>query len=249
MHTAACIICGTPRSGSTLLRDLLGGTGVAGRPHAYFRPPSIADFAAGMGVSLAQGTEGPDFDRAYLAAVLETGRAGTGMFGLMLMWDAVAGLAARLDRLFPGLPSDAARFERAFGPARYLYLSREDKVAQAVSRLKAEQSGLWHLNADGSERKLIAPRRRTTYDAAKLRAYLDEVAHDEAAWHTWFSANRIVPHRLTYEQLAADSQGVLASVLSVLGLDPSQASAAEVLTAPMADAESRAWAARFRAEC
>lgn len=245
---AAYIICGTPRSGSTLLCDLLAGTGAAGRPNSYFRPPSIAEFATRMGVPIAAGTEGVTFDRAYLDAVLEAGRAGTVMFGLRLMWDAVAGLSRRLDGLFPGLPTDASRFERAFGPARYLYLSREDKVAQAVSRLKAEESGLWHLHTDGSERERAAPHRPATYDSARLRAYLDEVVHDEAAWHTWFTANAIEPHNLTYEELAADPHGTLARVLSVLGLDPALAAAAEVRTAPMADAESHAWAARFRVE-
>jgi len=33
----AYLICGTPRTGSTLLSDLLRSTGVAGRPDSYFR--------------------------------------------------------------------------------------------------------------------------------------------------------------------------------------------------------------------
>ena len=40
---------------------------------------------------------------------------------------------------------------------RYLHLSREDKLAQAVSDLKAEQSGLWHVFTDGSERETTDP--------------------------------------------------------------------------------------------
>ncbi|HMF66717.1 MAG TPA: Stf0 family sulfotransferase, partial [Phyllobacterium sp.] len=34
------VICGTPRSGSTLLCDLLESTGIAGRPASYFRSES-----------------------------------------------------------------------------------------------------------------------------------------------------------------------------------------------------------------
>ena len=99
------------------------------------------------------------FARAYLAAVLREGTGGTGVFGLRLMWESVGELSALVDRVRPGLPDDAARFDAAFGPMRYLHLSREDKVAQAVSHLRAIQTGLWHLAADGTERERTMPRR------------------------------------------------------------------------------------------
>jgi trehalose 2-sulfotransferase len=243
MSSGAYIICGTPRSGSTLLCDLLAGSGVAGRPNSYYRPPSIADFAEEMGVPLAAGAAG--FDRAYLAAVLKAGRGDTGVFALRLMWDAVAPLSERLDRLFPDLATDALRFERAFGPVTYLYLSREDKVAQAVSRLKAEQTGLWHVAADGSDRERSGPPRSAVYDAERLSTFIAEVARDEAAWERWFSAQRIAPFRLTYDQLAADPRAVLARVLTALGLDAARAAGVAVRTSRMADAESLAWVARY----
>ena len=37
-------LCATPRSGSTLLCDLLADTGVAGRPDSFFRPQAIAEW-------------------------------------------------------------------------------------------------------------------------------------------------------------------------------------------------------------
>jgi LPS sulfotransferase NodH len=243
MQSGAYIICATPRSGSTLLCDMLAGSGVAGNPNSYYRPPSIAHFAARMGVPYDAGTA--EFDRAYLAAVLKTGRGDTDVFGLRLMWDAVGPLTERLDRLFPDLPTDALRFERAFGPVTYLYLSREDKVAQAVSRLKAEQTGLWHVAADGTERERSAPPQPAVYDAHRLSAFIAEVAHDEAAWEHWFKAQGIAPFRLTYDELVADPRPVLARVLTMLGLDPARAAGAAVRTSRMADAESLAWVERY----
>lgn len=248
MSIRAYVICATPRSGSTLLCDILAGSGVAGRPHSYYRPQSIATFATSLGVSLRGRTEGEAFDRAYLAAVLAAGTNGTGVFGLRLMWDAVAPLAARLDRLFPGLISDADRFAHAFGARTYLYLSRTDKVAQAVSRLKAEQTGLWHIAADGSERERSAPPQPAVYERERLRGFIDEVEQDEAAWEHWFDANGIIPFRLVYEQLTTDPNAILARVLAALGLEAARAASAPVRTAKMADAESASWAARYRAE-
>ena len=74
---AACIICGTPRSGCTLLCDLLAGSGVAGRPNSFYRRESIAHFAHEFGVPAADGIDGVAFDRAYLDAVRREGKGGT----------------------------------------------------------------------------------------------------------------------------------------------------------------------------
>ena len=75
MGFEACIICGTPRSGSTLLCDLLEGSGVAGRPNSFYRRESIAYFAGVFGVQPTDGIDGLAFDRAYLDAVLREGKA------------------------------------------------------------------------------------------------------------------------------------------------------------------------------
>jgi trehalose 2-sulfotransferase len=247
MNAEAYIICATPRSGSTLLCDLLASSGVAGRPDSFYRRQSIADFARDFGVPATDGIEGVAFDRVYLDAVRREGKGDTAVFGLRLMWSSVAELSRRLDGLFPGLPSDAARLERAFGKPVYLHLSRDDKVAQAVSRLKAEQTGLWHVAADGSERERSAPPQPAVYDADRLQDFIDEVEHDEAAWEDWFSTQGIVPHRLTYNQLTADPRAALAAALSALGLEAAHAAEVDVRTSRMADADSMAWAARYRA--
>ena len=247
MNAEAYIICATPRSGSTLLCDLLAGSGAAGRPDSFYRSQSIADFVRDLSVPATDGIEGAAFDRVYLDAVRREGRGDTAVFGLRLMWSSVAELSRRLDGLFPGLPSDAARFERAFGEPLYLHLSRQDKVAQAVSRLKAEQTGLWHVAADGSERERSAPPAPPAYDADRLETFMAEASADEAAWSRWFKEQDVEPLSLTYEALSADPPSVLAKVLKALGQDPARAAAAAVRTSRMADAESITWAARYRA--
>jgi trehalose 2-sulfotransferase len=248
MGADALIICATPRSGSTLLCDLLAGSGVAGRPNSFYRRESIPHFADAFGVARTDGIDGRAFDRAYFDALLRAGRGGTGVFAMRLMWPSVAEASVRLDRLFPGLPGDAARFERAFGRPLYLFLERGDKVAQAVSRLKAEQSGLWHRHADGSERERSVAQRAPQYDRERLGHFLAETLDHEASWRQWFAAEGIAPMPLRYESLSADPRGVLAEVLAALGQDPSRASRVPLKTSKMADAESVAWALRYREE-
>jgi len=148
----ALIICATPRSGTTLLCDLLQETGVAGRPNSFYRRQSIDNYASRLGVA-----PGFDFERRYLAAVIAEGTADTGLFAMRVMWPSLPELTDKLAALFPDEIDDAGRIGAAFGAPLYVFVEREDKVAQAVSRGKAEQSGLWHVNADASRTNNIGP--------------------------------------------------------------------------------------------
>lgn len=245
MAHASLILCATPRSGSTLLCDLLTASGVAGRPASFYRREGIGDWAERLGVPAGEGIA---FERAYLEAVRQHGTGDTGMFALRLMWPSLPELSARLAQLIPGLPSDAARFEHAFGTPLYLHLSRRDKVAQAVSRLKAEQTGLWHLTADGSERERTAPPQAPRYDGDRLAAFVAEAEADDAAWTAWFAQQSITPLRVHYESVSTDPGAAVATILSTLGRSPEAARAVEVRTARMADAENLTWIDRFTRE-
>lgn len=246
MQTAkSYVICATPRSGSTLLCDILEATGVAGRPASYFRAESIDQWSRRLGVPISEGME---FDRAYLDAVVREGRGATGTFGLRLMFDSLDGLSGRLDRLFPGLAFDRARLEAAFGPTQFIHLSRTDKVLQAISRLKAMQSGLWHLASDGTDRQRTGPSEEVRYDRGAIGRFVEELTIQDEAWTRWFAANQVEPLRLVYEELSRDPQVALATILSTLGLDPTIATKIEPKTRKLSDLENQRWAARFRDE-
>ena len=90
------LVCATPRSGSTLLCEMLAGTGVAGHPREYFealrstgRPRQPREYFAGVedpsvlallpASVLAAVEEGPFEER--LRAVLEDGTTPNGVFG------------------------------------------------------------------------------------------------------------------------------------------------------------------------
>jgi LPS sulfotransferase NodH len=241
------IISATPRSGSTLLCDLLSATGVAGEPQSYYRREDIQDYARAWKALSPDAIGDEAFERTYLEAVRRAGAGETGVFGLRLMWSTVAELSARLSVIHPDSLDDAERFGLAFGKPLYIHLSRRDKVAQAVSLLQARQSGLWHRAADGAERERTAPPAPLVYDPGHLASLVEELERDDAAWNNWFSRFRIEPLRLTYEGLAAEPKAMLAQVLSALGLDATIAASVGVRTAKLADEISLEWARRFRA--
>jgi len=230
------------------LCDLLTDTGIAGRPNSFFRRESFLEWANHFNVSIAKWSDKHEFDQSYLSAALRQGTGGTSVFGMRLMWESIGDLSKRLDSFYPNLPSDSARFRSAFGALRYLHLSREDKVAQAVSLLRAEQTGLWHVFADGTERERLKSGQVPVYNADKLLELVSTLKEDDVAWTNWFAQQVVEPVCLTYEALSAEPQAVLGTLLSSLGLDSANAKTVEPRTAKLADSESCEWVTRFKTE-
>ncbi|MBZ0128764.1 MAG: Stf0 sulfotransferase family protein [Rhodobacteraceae bacterium] len=238
----ALIICGTPRTGSTLLCGLLKATGYMGAPDSFYRRQSRGDWVREWGLSGQSGEAG------YLAAAIRAGRGGTDLFAMRLMRENLEELQAILDGLYLGLKSDAARFDNAFGRVRYVHLARQDKLAQAVSLVRAEQEGLWHKAPDGTEIERLAPAAEPVYDFARLRAAVGQMSAFDAAWQEWFAAEGIRPLQVSYEALAGDPAGVLAGICGDLGLPMPEIGRVVPDVAKLADALSRDWMERYRHE-
>ena len=104
MPYRSLIICATPRSGTTLLCDLLAETGVAGRPNSFYRRESLDNWMRRLDVPA-----GPDFDRRFLAAIVTEGTGDTGLFSMRMMWPSLPEMASVLAGLYPGEATDAGR--------------------------------------------------------------------------------------------------------------------------------------------
>jgi len=242
------VICTSPRSGSTLLCALLAATGVAGKPDSYFHEPSLEAWQADLGVTPPPGAGEREVVAQLVAEAIAQGSVGTGMFGLRLQRHSFDFFTAKLALLHPGPATDAARFAAAFGRTLFIHLSRTNKLEQAVSYVKARQSGLWHRRPDGSELERLAPHRDPSYDHATIWAERDGMLAMDAAWEAWFTAQGIAPLRLTYDGLSADPAGTLRLVLDRLGLDPALADGVSPGTARLSDRTNRDWIDRFLAE-
>lgn len=243
----AYVICTAPRSGSTLLCRLLAETGVAGTPASYFHEPTLAEWAQRLGVHPEAKSE-REIVAACIEAAVARGRGANGIFGLRLQRPSFDFFFAILALVQPDAMSDRERFEQVFGRTLFIHLSRADKVEQAVSCLKAEQTGLWHVAADGSDLERVGPPRTPKYDRGAIQAWVETMVGYDQDWNAWFAAEAITPVRISYDELSADPQGVLAHVLTELGVDPAAADQVSPSVRKMADDINRDWAARFRAE-
>nr|WP_216365009.1 MULTISPECIES: Stf0 family sulfotransferase [unclassified Roseobacter] len=167
------VICTSPRSGSTLLCKLLAATGISGKPESYFHTPSADDWAKALDLTLTDAASEQEALAEIFEAVRAKGRGNTSIFGLRLQRHSVDYFLQKLAQLHPGHTTDLPRFEAAFGRAAFIHLTRMDKVEQAVSYLKAEQTGLWHQAPDGTELERISPPAPPQYDAAAIQERYD----------------------------------------------------------------------------
>ncbi|WP_292186574.1 Stf0 family sulfotransferase [Mesorhizobium sp.] len=242
------IICGTPRTGSTLLCKLLASTKTAGDPHSFYRRQDVAEWAEEWKLPDRNTMSELEFNVAYLNAAIAAGKDGTGIFGLRLMRENLDELSAILDRIFPQLPSDRARLEKAFGRILYIHLSREDKLAQAVSLIKAEQTGLWHIAPDGTEIERVAPPKEPQYDFERIQGEVTELEAYDAAWNIWFAEQGITPLRVGYERLSSNPATMLLSICKALGVQAPDAEDVRPGVAKLSDDTSLDWMRRYRLE-
>ncbi|MEM8695926.1 MAG: Stf0 family sulfotransferase [Pseudomonadota bacterium] len=126
---------------------------------------------------------------------------------------------------------------------QFIRLVRRDRVAQAISLLRAKLSGRLHsIHPEGKTVSL------EDYDAEKIAANVKHVARNEK----WFGE---ILDRLgkpapifVYEDICADPEGFVAEICALLDLPAPEVFEAEVDLEILRDEISDAWAARFRDE-
>lgn len=228
-----------------MLCEMLKKTGVAGRPGSLFYDSSLTGWLDYYGLADTPYASQEEALAAVFAAAKHKGTSANGVFGVRLQQTSFPFFTQQLARLFPAEMTDRARIDAAFGPSVFIFLKREDKLGQAISRVVAEQSGLWHRNADGSEFERVAAHREPEFDRAAIATHLAELNQMEAAWEAWFAQQAISPMRFTYESLCEASKEALAKILEALGQDPAIAARIDPPTAKLANALSETWRDRF----
>lgn len=263
------LVCATPRSGSTLLCQELDKTGLAGhpqeyfealrrsgvprRPHEYFDPerhPNIVERLAFRemleGAPKPNPLWHPDTYDQYLEWALNEGTTTNGVFGAKLMWGYLGDFA----ELLRGIDGMAGRslpdlLSRAFPGLRYVQITRRDKVRQAVSLWKAVQTQAWQRDAgasdDGHDGRLLEP----VFSFRAINYLMRELTAHDASWDAYFLGLGYEPLKVTYEELADSTEGVVHSVLEHLGIAaPQNLQIGPPRLSVQADEVSELWVAR-----
>jgi LPS sulfotransferase NodH len=225
-------VCGVQRSGTWFLAHLLHRTGVVGLPNEWFHPGDVAQFMKDWGVSSY---------REYLARVFEAGTSANGVFASKLMWNYFAEFQFEVRRVTGNYGADdASLIGSVFPRPRFVWIRREDVVAQAVSWSKASQTGQY---GPGQARKA-----EPVYNFDEIDALAALVRFHDGAWRRWFAAHGIEPFELTYENLCADPVGLTLEILAFTELEPSPGVTIAPLHERQADEVSAEWIARYSEE-
>ncbi|MEO9515379.1 MAG: Stf0 family sulfotransferase [Paracoccaceae bacterium] len=242
------VICTSPRSGSTMLCKMLSETGVAGHPDSYFHAPSIAKWLSSFDLN----ADNFDNEQSALKAILEAaqnrGTGTTGVFGLRLQGQSLPSFLKQLKKLHPEQSNDRQRIHTAFGETLFIHLTRANKLDQAISLVKAHQSGLWHLASDGTEIERTAQPRPLVYDGVAIAHELKRMNTLEEAWIKWFAEQKLDPLQVTYADLSEHPRATLAHILTALGQTIANVNEITIGVAKLADQINQDWADRFRAE-
>jgi trehalose 2-sulfotransferase len=236
----AYLICATPRTGSTLLCDLLRSTGIAGHPESYFRRPDEQEWADRW--RLARDGAGAFDYGDYVRAAVAAGSTPNGVFAARVMWGTLEEIVTRLGTVHPELAgADLKLLTRAFGRTRFVYLWRDDAVAQAVSWARAEQTRFWH------EGDTARPGYEPRFDFEQIHSTVRTIHEHNAAWREWFAAVGVQPQLVRYEALASDPGGVTRGILNFLGLQLSPDQVIVSRRRRQADRLNQEWITRYRA--
>lgn len=227
------IVCSVPRSGSSFFCETLRATGALGRPVEYFSRSNERTYRSRLGAASV---------RDYVQKLVAEMTAFGSVFGAKIMY-------RDLERLLAGLRSEAALpeardrdlLEAAIPGVRMIWLTRRNKIRQAVSFVRARQTQSWAWH----DEPVAAPR----YDYALLDSALSELEGQEARWRSFFSRNHIAPLVVVHEDFVSRAVEAVEHVLEFLEI-PHQAlpGAQEAWTLRQSDTLSEEWARRFEEE-
>ncbi len=222
-----------------MLCGLLESSGVAGHPASYFNRKTLTEYADAWGI--ARPPAG-GIDDTFVRAALAAGSTSNGVFGGRVMAETLpeltSGLAAAAST---SAVTDLDLLSAQLGRLGFVHLRRRDSVAQAVSWAKARQTHFWHPGE-----AVVPGGRDPQYDEEQIGRLVATIERSEADWADWFAAHGIVPHEVTYEELAADPLRTAQQVLDHLGLTLPPGRRLVVGQRRQADRLNAEWTTRFR---
>jgi trehalose 2-sulfotransferase len=239
------LICASPRTGSNLLATALRELGTAGRPFEYFNSGVMSD--PYMLDVLSSSTANADA-LGWLDRILLAGTTSNGVFGATVHWWNVEQILVAIGKKqgrIVSAPRQARDRLRSFFPGLlFIWLRRENKVAQAISHYLAIQTGVWY---EPSADPVPDPRpgRDVPFDFAAIQTQVDAATYEEDEWRQFLAGALDTTLEITYEELAADFAGTMTRVLAFLGAPP-------VVNIPkpayrrLQDARSLEWEQRYR---
>jgi trehalose 2-sulfotransferase len=241
------LVLATPRSGSTLLGQGLQASGLAGDPKEFFGHKMPFWMERWQTPTLP----------AYTARLREARATPNGVFGAKLIYRQLIHLEslARREPELANLPV-LEILQRLFPDLHFVWVTREDKVRQAISWLKARQTGVWGHAQGQSTPKLGRAWRlgdeplqpgELAFDYHGIDTLVRQAEAEDAAISELFATSGIEPFRVVYEEFSSRYEETILALLRWLGITPPpDLTLPDPRTVKLADDRTDEWVARFR---
>lgn len=244
-------IASVERTGSTLLCSILRGTHLAGTPIEYlniqtknferirnqygqpkikftYRPIARVRKLTGRypwrDISYFSSTSW----RRYLNEIATQYTTTNGVFGIKMHWN-------QYKRHMLDMGVDASFWNV---PVKWVRITREDELRQAISFVRAAQTESWNSN--------MATKTEPVYDADAVASALARISDENSNWDVYFAQNNITPLHITYEQLTRDMDATIRRIMSFIETPIDVVP--EPQTKKQGDSINKEWAERFLAQ-
>jgi LPS sulfotransferase NodH len=267
------LICSIERTGSNLLAQALTRIGLAGRPIEYFNPtfqhqPTMrailgeCSLTDGLNKVLSAGTtpNGVFGAKVHLSHFRHFGLRMAGRWSdleqtivyetlksrlpdLLREDDALALLRKRFSNL-DWQSSAYASLHAHLPDLRFVWLTRRNMVARAISECLARKTGRWYLPKGKAKPADLQAESGFNLEELHIR-YCVGVFYEEL-WRRFFKAHQISPYRITYEELAGNYEASIAGVLTFLDVCSSETTIPAPISAKQSATPSAEWENLYR---
>jgi LPS sulfotransferase NodH len=246
------LIMATPRSGSYLLCEALINTNLAGRPTEYFGPAQTR--------SLLKQWDVPNY-AACLARIMEEGTTPNGVFGAKIIWQFIEDFIDHL-RDIPGYEKllMPQLLSTVFPHLSYIWITRRDKVRQAISFWKAIQTRGWIGIEDRQPQAQITAQKsiltedwkqqpantEAIFDFKTIERLRRGLEEDEVEIQQFFTTCRVQPFKVVYEDFVGTYEETVFQILDYLQIPiPEQPVFGERKLKKQANEQSEEWVQRY----
>jgi LPS sulfotransferase NodH len=231
------IISATPRSGSSLLGEGLRNTFLAGRPEEYFNKKSEQIWRMKWGITSSAN---------YFRWLTDHGTSPNGVFGMKIMWEQMEYCVHFLRQLRQYQNSEMSPpdlISCVFRNLFYIWMTRRDKIRQAVSDDIAIQTGNYAWTGVHKPSGQSKP----TFNYNRIDFLYHRILVAEDAWQRYFNDAGVTPFKVVYEEFIATYDETVGAILDYLRIPvPANHIVAPRKLKKMADATNEEWVQRYK---
>ncbi|MGB5687364.1 MAG: Stf0 family sulfotransferase, partial [Candidatus Electrothrix sp.] len=179
---------------------------------------------------------------------LQEGSTAKGVFGVkVMMGNRYFGhFVGKLSEL-PECEEEGIRIsemmEGVFPNLHYIWVTRRNKVLQAISWWRAIQSGKWFWRGE----ELPTTDKKQDFNFESIDYLVQELVMREASWQEFFTEGGIKPYVVVYEDFVSAYEDVALDIVDYLGIPISQDIVFENRSLiKQSDSKSEEWMKRYR---